>query len=248
MSSQTSRRPSGLATINADRFDASAAVGGPRGIAEAVVPTLVFVVVLVFAPHALAVAVGASLAVSAVALVVRLLQRQSAAQVLSGALVAVVSAVMAWHSGNASDFYLTGLAINTAWLAVCLVSVLVRRPLVGVLMELRHSVGSGSDAAPRGSWRTDPARAGSRRRYLAGTWVLAAMFALRLAVEVPLYLAGGEAVAALGVARIVLGVPLYVLCLWFVWLVVRPEVVRRPAASADAGGTEGARTSAGAGD
>ena len=55
-----------------------------------------------------------------------------------------------------------------------------------------------------------------------GTVTLAAMFALRLVVEVPLYLAGDRAVAALGVARIVLGLPLFALTLWLVWLMVRP--------------------------
>ena len=45
-------------------------------------------------------------------------------------------------------------------------------------------------------------RAGIRRRYVTGTGVLTAMFALRLLVEVPLYLAGEAAVGALGAARI----------------------------------------------
>ena len=53
------------------------------------------------------------------------------------------------------------------------------------------------------------------------------MFALRLAVEVPLYLTGAAGVGALGVARLVLGLPLFALTAWFVWLLVRDPA--RPA-------------------
>ena len=57
---------------------------------------------------------------------------------------------------------------------------------------------------------------------MLGTLVLAAMPAVRLAVETPLYLAGESAVSVLGVARLVLGVPLYAVTLGLVWLFVRP--------------------------
>ncbi|MDN5692837.1 MAG: DUF3159 domain-containing protein, partial [Micrococcaceae bacterium] len=59
-----------------------------------------------------------------------------------------------------------------------------------------------------------------RRAYAAATWVMAAVFALRLAVQVPLYLA--DAVTALGVARLVMGLPLYALGLWLAWSVSAP--------------------------
>ena len=238
MRTDAPRTATGLGALDADRFDAAAAVGGWRGVLESAVPTLVFVVVMAVVPTALAAALAASLAVSAVALVARLAQRaqrQGLRQVAGGALVALVSAVWAWYSGRASNFYATGLAINAAWLVACLGSLLVRRPVVGVLMELWRPTGpggatsaeDGGSPAARGSWRTDPARAGARRRYVIGTGVLTAMFALRLLVEVPLYLAGEAAVGALGAARIVLGLPLFALCVWFVWLIVRPAS-RRP--------------------
>ena len=229
------RTATGLGALDADRFDVAAAVGGWRGVLESAVPTLVFVIIMAVAPTALAVALVASLAVSAVALIARLAQRQGLRQVAGGALVALVSAAWAWHSGRASNFYATGLAVNAAWLAACLGSLLARRPVVGVLMELWRPTGpggatpaeDGGSPAARGSWRTDPARAGIRRRYVTGTGVLTAMFALRLLVEAPLYLAGEASVGALGVARIVLGLPLFALCVWFVWLIVRPAS-RRP--------------------
>ena len=229
MRTDAPRTATGLGALDADRFDAAAAVGGWRGVLESAVPTLVFVVVMAVAPTALAAALAASLAVSAVALVARLAQRaqrQGLRQVAGGALVALVSAAWAWYSGRASNFYATGLAINAAWLVACLGSLLVRRPIVGVLMELWRSTSATADGGrgtgDRGRRRTDPDPAGTRRRYVIGTGVLTAMFMLRLLVEVPLYLVGEAAVGALGVARIVLGLPLFALCLWFVWLIVRP--------------------------
>lgn len=241
----------GLGAIDAERFDAASAVGGWRGMAESVLPTLVFVLIMAIRPTALVTAVAVSLTLSALAMVARLVQRQQLTQVLGGAAVALISAVWAWRSGEAADFYATGLLINSVSLAGCLGSLVVRWPLVGVLMELWHASAAAAPADPEetqgqregepsvpdapetpqaedapqpawSAWRTDPDRAGDRRRYVLGTLVLAAMPALRLAVEVPLYLAGESAVSALGVARLVLGVPLYAVTLGLVWLLVRP--------------------------
>jgi len=154
--------------------------------------------------------------------------------VAGGALVTVLSAAWAWRSGQASNFYATGLVINAVCLLAFLGSLLLRRPLIGVLMELWHPTSGGDAESPEGpespasgsSWRTDPARAGIRRRYAIATGVLAAVFVLRLLVEVPLYLAGEAALGALGVSRVVLGLPLYGLGIWFAWLIVRPSSQR----------------------
>lgn len=204
----------GLRQLDADRFDAMSAVGGVRGIVESAAPVLVFVVTLVALGNQLVPAVLASLAVSAVGVLARLVQRQALTQALGGVVLVLVSAVWAWRSGEASNFYATGLWINAVWLTALLLSLAVRWPLVGVLV----SVLAGRDQA----WRTDLRRRDERRAARRGTVTLAAMFALRLVVEVPLYLAGDRAVAALGVARIVLGLPLFALTLWLVWLMVRP--------------------------
>lgn len=238
----TARQPrGGLGAVASESFDVSAAVGGWRGVVESTAPTVVFILVLALRPAALVPALLASLALSAVAMAARLAQRQSLTQVLGGAFLAAVSALWAWRSGQAANFYATGLLINAGWLSVCLVSLLAGWPLVGVLVglwqraaqadtdqdsaqESEPSSGSasGSGASSWASWRKDPALRADRKRYYLGTLVLSAMFALRLVVEVPMYLAGESALAALGVARLVLGVPLFVLTLWFVWLLVRP--------------------------
>lgn len=224
----------GLGAIDAERFDVASAVGGWRGVMESAAPTFVFVVVMAVRPSALVTALAASLAVSGAALAARLAQRQGLTQVLGGAVLALASAAWAWRSGEASNFYATGLLINAVWLAGCLLSLAAGRPLVGILMGLWRAAAGGS-ARPGGGSDADDAvrsedaaaRAAEHRRHRAATAVLAAMFALRLAVEVPLYLAGAAGVGALGVARLVLGLPLFALTAWFVWLLVRDPA--RPA-------------------
>lgn len=245
-SRSTGTTRTGLGAIDSQRFDAIAAVGGWRGILESVVPTLMFVLVIAVRPVALVAALIASLAISAICFVARLVQRQSPAQVLGGVVLVLVSALWAWRSGDASNFYATGLMINAVWLVACLVSLLIGWPIVGALMTLWHRVtdeserreGGGASKDPEGpqapqadddpaalpsAWRTDPSLRHVRRRYHAGTWVLTLMFALRLVVEVPLYLAGAQAVSYLGAARLILGVPLYAVTLWFIWLLVAPS-------------------------
>lgn len=224
----------GLGAIDAERFDVASAVGGWRGVMESAAPTFVFVVVMAVRPSALVTALAASLAVSGAALTARLAQRQGLTQVLGGAVLALASAAWAWRSGEASNFYATGLLINAVWLAGCLLSLAVGRPLVGILMGLWRAAAGGS-ARPGGGSDADDAvrsedaaaRAAEHRRHRAATAVLAAMFALRLAVEVPLYLTGAAGVGALGVARLVLGLPLFALTAWFIWLLVRDPA--RPA-------------------
>lgn len=224
---------SGLREVGNEHFDAASAVGGWRGIVESVAPTLVFVLVMALRPSALVTALAASLALSAVGLVARLIQREPLTQVLGGAVLALISAAWAWRSGEAQNFYATGLVINAVWLVACTLSLAAGWPLVGVLMGLWMSAAQQSqDAGDDGeadslpstwaAWRTQESQAGARRRYTLATVVLAAMFTLRLVVEVPLYLAGQDALRALGVARLVLGVPLFALTLWFIWLLVRP--------------------------
>lgn len=221
---------SGLRAVSNEHFDVASAVGGWRGVVESVAPTLVFVLVTALRPSALVAALAASLALSAVALVARLVQREPLTQVLGGAVLALVSAAWAWRSGEAQNFYATGLVVNAVWLVACTLSLAVGWPLVGVLMGLwtsaaQHGDDGEAQTAPAlwTAWRTQEDQAGARRRYTLATLILAAMFALRLVVEVPLYLAGQDALGALGVARLVLGVPLFALTLWFIWLLVRPD-------------------------
>lgn len=194
------------------------AVGGGLGIVESVLPPLVFVVsyqvvAIGAAPDpvdrpALVPIVAAPLVLSALFVLYRLARRQKPGAAISGALLVGVSAVLVLVTGDANANYLPGFLINAGYGLAFLVSVLVRRPLVGVITGL---LTSDTD------WGRDPVL----RRAATGLtllWVL--LFAVRLIVEVPLYLAGDK-VVELGIARIVLGLPLYSIVLVVTVLVVQ---------------------------
>jgi hypothetical protein len=105
------------------------------------------------------------------------------------------------RSGKAEDAFLPGMLLSAAYLVGTLVSILVRWPVVGFL------VGAGDPRAAEDpfAWRRD---AGMVRVCSRLTWVLVALYVVRLSIQVPLYLAGP--VAALGAAKIVLGWPLWI--------------------------------------
>jgi hypothetical protein len=57
------------------------------------------------------------------------------------------------------------------------------------------------------------------RLYARASWIWVGVFAVRLAVQLPLYLAG--ALVALGVARAAMGVPIFAVAIWLTFLVLR---------------------------
>ena len=127
---------SGLgAVLHEEEFSVADAIGGRRGIIESVLPTLLFVVIFV-ATGAVALAAGAAVAAVVVMLVVRLVQRQSPSTVIGGLLGVALGAILAVRSGEGSDFYWPGILTNAVSLAVLLLSLALRRPLVGVLVAL----------------------------------------------------------------------------------------------------------------
>ena len=223
-------------------------VGGVRGVVEAMAPGLVFVVLYV-ATRELMPPLVASLAVAVAAVVARLVQHTPVTQAFGGLFGVAIGVFWAWRSGDATQYFAYGLWTNGAYLAVMLVSVAVSWPIVGVVVEaLRGGFGATTQpsrqpgpvteqtdqtdgepveaAAPAPvfstAWRSDRALL---RRYTLATWLWIAMFALRLAVQIPLYFS--SSVGWLGTARLVMGVPLWALVLWGTWL-----LVRRPAAPA----------------
>lgn len=191
-----------------------AAMGGWLGIAEGVLPALVFLVVFQLTA-ALVPAVVASLALSALFVAWRLVRRQKLSAAIGGALGAALSAVLALVSSDSRNYFVVGLLTNAAYGAVLFVSVLVRWPLLGVAAAFLLG-----DAA---TWRNDPIK----RRL--GTWLTLlwiGLFAVRLVVELPFYFAGRT--EELGIARLLLGVPLYAPVLVLTVLAVQAVYRGRP--------------------
>jgi hypothetical protein len=222
----------GMRALAGEEFSAAQAIGGVRGLVEAVLPGLVFVVAFVIFTD-LMIPLVASVVAALVLVAARLVQRTPVTQALSGLLGIAIGVVWAWTSGEAENYYAGGLLLNAAYLVVLLGSILIRRPAVGYVVEaLRagltpEAVKAQAEAgtspfAALTAWRDDPAK---MRTYTIATWLWVGLFALRLAVKTPLYFAGD--IAWLGTFHLLLGVPLWALVLYLTWY-----VVRRPAATA----------------
>lgn len=226
----------GVRALAGDEFSAAQAIGGVRGLVEAVLPGLVFVVAFVIFTPDLVVPLVASVVAALVLVVARLVQRTPVTQALGGLLGIAIGVVWAWTSGEAENYYAGGLLVNAVYLVVLLVTILVRRPAVGYVVEaLRAGLtpeavkaeANRSDDQPSvlaalTAWRGDPVK---MRTYAIATWLWVGLFALRLAVKTPLYFA--DDIVWLGTFHLLLGVPLWALVLYLTWY-----VVRRPAARA----------------
>lgn len=216
----------GMQAVTGETFSFAEAVGGVRGVVEALLPGTLFVVVYVISTN-LGWAIGSAAGAALIAVVLRLAQRTPVTQALGGLLGIGVGVIWAWRSGEAQNFFAWGLWTNAIYLVAVLVSILVRWPAVGLFLEVLRT-GFTADKAREQSaegenpfagmtaWRADRDLV---RRYTAATWLWVGMFGLRLAVQLPLYLGGS--VGWLGTARLVLGVPLWGLVLWLTWAVVR---------------------------
>lgn len=192
------------------------AVGGPLGMAETALPAVAYVVAYTASGQETNVAAGVALGLALVLAAIRLVKRESPRHALSGLLGVALAAFIAARSGKAENFFLPGLLLNLAYGSAFVISIAVRWPLVGVIV-------GQLDGEHRG-WRDDPAR---YRSFARASWLWAGLFALRLAVQLPLYLA--SAVVALGIARTAMGVPLFALGIWLTWLLVRRMPAREPA-------------------
>lgn len=207
------------------RAQLSKALGGVRGMLEAAVPTICFTVTFL-TQRDLRLAITVSVAVAAVLLVVRLVQRSSVQFVMNALFGIGLGALFAWRAAagggdegeQALAYFLPGIIYNAAYGAVMVLTILVRWPLVGFMI--------GSVTGDPTAWHDDRATVRLCSRL---TWLLALPCVLRVVVQAPIYLAGTNgwwsqdaAIAALGAAKLVMGWPLQVACLaGMVWLLSR---------------------------
>lgn len=193
------------------------AVGGIRGLVEAILPGLGFLV-LFAATRSLPISVLVPVGIAAIFVIVRLVSRTPLTQALAGVAGVAVSAGLALFTGRAEDNFVVGILINAVWLLAVLISLAARYPVIGLFVGILANEGL--------QWRADAAK---RRVLTLATWLWSALFAVRLAVEVPLYLAGQ--VELLGAVKLILGVPFYAAVLWVTWLLVRSVYGHSPAAN-----------------
>ncbi|MEC5199891.1 hypothetical protein RCH21_002130 [Arthrobacter sp. PL16] len=213
---------SGVRRADDGQIDVLSSIGGMQGLAESIVPGLVFTLLFTFTMD-LTVSLIAALAASAVFTVIRLITKTPVTQALAGLVGVAFCAFVALRTGNAEDFFLPGFFINGGYIVAMAASVIFRWPFAGLLFGFIRNEGI--------EWRKDPVRV---RAYSIATWIIVSVLALRLVVQVPLYLA--ENIAALGSTRVAMGLPLYALGLWLAWIVSRPRpATAAPGAAHDAG-------------
>jgi len=196
----TDRAPASVQTVEAViRARLSTALGGWRGSVETALPTVAFIGAWVWR-HDVTLAVAASAVVALVLLAARLVARQTPRYVLSAVAATAVAAFFALRSGRAEDAFLPGILASAAWGAGALVSVVARWPVIGFVV----GAGDPNLADDPFAWRRDRGLVRVCQRL---TLVLVGLYALRVAVMLPMYLAGE--VTLLGIAKIVLGWPAY---------------------------------------
>ncbi|MCL4288628.1 MAG: DUF3159 domain-containing protein, partial [Thermoleophilia bacterium] len=184
------------------------AVGGPLGVAEATLPFIAFTGVWAASGNDILLGGGVAVAISAALATARLLRRQTTQFALSGVIGVAFGAFVASRTGRAEDFFLPGILINAGSAAAYLVSIAVRRPLLGLIVSLITGEGS--------AWYRDPAR---RTAYTRASWIWVALFSFRLSIQLPLYLSG--MVGPLAVAKVITGIPLFALGVWLSYLLLR---------------------------
>jgi hypothetical protein len=195
------------------------AIGGVRGIVESVLPGFVFVLVFAITGE-VAPAVLIPAAIAVVFVVVRLVTHTPAVPALVGLVGIAVSAALALFSGRAEENFVLGFFLNGGYVLVLLASLLARWPLIGVIVGLLRGEGS--------EWRADRAKF---RVATIATVLWTGMFALRLAVQLPLYYTGQAQL--LGATKLIMGLPLYASVLWVTWLLVRAVYARSDAAASE---------------
>lgn len=195
------------------------AIGGVRGLVEAILPGLGFLIIYT-TTKTLVAAVLVPVGIAVLFVVARLISRTTITQAIAGVVGVGISAGLALFTGRAADNFLAGIVINAVSLSVLLVSLLLRYPFVGILVGLITN--------ELLQWRKNAAK---RRILTLATWMWCGLFGIRLLVELPLYLSGQ--VELLGAVKLILGVPFYAVLLWVTWLLVR-SVYARPEASTTA--------------
>jgi hypothetical protein len=204
------------------RYQLSQSLGGLRGMLESALPFVAFTITWV-ASRQLYWSIAAALGVAVVLAVVRLVQRQSVKFVVQAVIPTAIAALVATRTGRAQDIFLPGILYNGVLAVISLITVAVRRPLIGFII--------GAAVGDPTGWTKDR---GLVRMTSKLTLVLAVPYVARVVIQLPLFLAGQ--VAWLGVAKVALGWPLLIAALAVIGLLLskgktpmEDSVLARPA-------------------
>ena len=173
-------------------------LAGRSSFLDSLLPPLFFVLVNVL--WGVQVAIWASLGLAAAIAVYRLLRRQSLLYALGGAGAVALAALIAQLLGRAEGFFLPTIISGAFTVLLCLVSVLVGRPIVALT----------SFVARRWplKWYWHPK---VRPAYSEVTWMWVVFFGLRLLLQFNLF--QEEAASLLGIVQFLTGWPATIILL-----------------------------------
>lgn len=197
-----------MAAGERDHAELLDALGGPHGVADSSIPSLAFVVAYTLGGNDLGLSIWIALGVAALLAAIRLIRRDPVQYAVVGVAGVALAAFVADRTGKAEDFFVPGLLLNAGYALAYLISIAVRRPLIGLIVGPLSGEGM--------EWRKDPEKVSA---YTRASWIWVGVFSLRLAVQLPLYFAG--ALLALGIAKTAMGVPLFLIAIYLTYLVLR---------------------------
>ena len=203
-------------------------LGGVRGLIESSLPVFAFVILNVVLGDAvvglekrtalywaIAGAVVSALGIGAY----RLIRKEPVRHAVNGLFGIAIGAFLAYRTGKAENFYLPGILLTFGQAAVLLLSVVVRKPLIGYAWGIMANKGQQN-------WFGNP-RLFRTFQWLTLVWVVS--LCIRAGIQYYLW-AQGEA-NALGIVRILISWPIYAATFAFtVWAIRR--VTREQAATA----------------
>lgn len=183
------------------------AIGGPLGIAEAVLPAFSFSVVFAITKAAMP-SVIVAVIISICFILLRLVQRKALTQAIVGLVAVGFAAFLALRDGgSAADYFVPGFITNASYGSVLLLSALIGHPIMGYVGQLLFGLAD---------WRKNKAL---KRKFTFVTLIWVGFFAARLLVQLPLYFA--NEVELLAASRAIMGAPAYAGLLALTWVMLR---------------------------
>jgi hypothetical protein len=183
--------------------------------ADTLLPPLVFLILN--ALLGFNAALGGSLAVALLIGVYRLIKRQPLGYALGGIGAIILAGLIAWLIGGAEGYFLPGIISGAATIILCLVSVIIKRPLVAWTSHLTRRWPL--------EWYWHPR---VRPAYSEVTFAWAIFFALRTLLQFELF--QRQATGMLGLVQLITGWPalLILLVLSYIYGIWRLQNLRGP--------------------
>ena len=194
-------------SVREDRDKVLSAFGGRKGLIDSGIPSIIFLLTFNITHH-LHSALLASVAISGLLTLIRLIRRDTLQHALSGLVGVLVCAWFANKTGNPSDVYIPKLLTNLGYGSVYLIANLAGWPVLGLML--------GPILGENLKWRNHPER---KRAYMRASWLWVLMFFTRIAVQYPIYRGGN--LNLLGSVNLAMGYPLFIATAYGSWLVLK---------------------------